>query len=190
MSDEKKNNLSQWLGENQMEEGSGFSKEKTPLEIVEKALREDLGIENMSVDPVGGFIRFGISAKSTDHEVRVMIRGKSRLMTGQVYFRFKAEETKVEQLMLLAAYRNRNFTFGCDNVYDGAYAHEIYYFIPEDGQDRGLIAHLFSGAIRSADEAYPLAMGVLHGGKTPKSALDEFHQALEARKSEKSETNE
>ena len=184
MSDEKKSRLDQWLGENQLDEKPQEGKEKSPLEIVESALRNELGIKNMSVDPVSGVIQFSIAGKNTDSKVRVTVNQDSRLVATLAYFPFKAPEEKMNLMLVLASLRNRQFRFGCDVAYDEFYSHEVYHFLPQNGPDLDLIAHLVSGAIRSVDEAFPLAMGILHGGKTPKVVLEEYHQAKAASKKE------
>ena len=189
MKDEKKSKLAQWLGEHQMDESPVENKQKTPLEIVELALRNELGIKNMAVDSVGGVIQFSIFGKNTDPKVKLTVNSKSRLVTIVAYFPFKTTEEKCESLMVLASLRNRKFSFGCDVAYEEFYSHEGYHFIPEKEPDLELVAYLVAGTIRSVDKAFPLVMKILHGGKKPKEVMAEDEEAREALKT-KGDSNE
>ena len=147
------------------------------FEQLEGVLRNELEFKHLKVDTPERSIYLTVRCSLTDVNLLVRLREPGLILV-MAFFDLRAPDERKEALHHLAGLRNQGFAYGSDVPYDQCYMHQTYHFVTDEIVDRSLAAHLIAGAISSAEQAYPLVMAVVFGGKSPEEVL------VEAKKSE------
>lgn len=181
MSDEKKS-LDHWLGENHLLDASGgpaapdVSAVPTAisvLEQVEKSLRETLKMENITIDAVEQTARLTVRGDQTEIRSLLKYDPDAGLLSIRCYFNAKIPLEKMDAVLILASLKNRYYRFGADVVFDEGYVHEGYLWVQNHQLDSERVCHLTYSGFNSVDEAFPMVMAVIYGGKSPAEVVAE-----------------
>jgi hypothetical protein len=142
------------------------------FEQLEGVLRTELEFKHLKVDTQEKSIYLTVRCSLTDVNLLVRLREPGLILV-MAFFDLRTPEERKTALHQLAGLRNQGFAYGCDVPYEQCYLHQTYHFVTDEILDRALAAHLIAGAISSAEQAYPLVMAVVFGGKSPEEVLAE-----------------